>query len=84
MKLPDGLTLEDITQFNPDPLGGRWIVGQGDKRQGRTGTSVGTICGKHSSGYAVVLRYDDGRKGPAYGCHHPHTLRPAPRPKDTP
>ncbi|MDN8924000.1 hypothetical protein Q0P01_14530, partial [Staphylococcus aureus] len=45
-----------------DDLGERrWVVGAGDKRAGQVGIEVATIGLKHSPGYVVLLKMDDGK-----------------------
>ncbi|MGH8463091.1 MAG: hypothetical protein ACRER5_03025 [Pseudomonas sp.] len=47
-----------LVQWNPSPLGARYVAASGDKRAGQSGTVLGTIALRHASGYEVVMQMD--------------------------
>lgn len=57
---PAGVDLARFVKFNPSAFEQRYRVASGDKRAGREGVCIGTIVLKHSGGYEVLLRHDDG------------------------
>ena len=52
------IDIAKLVQWNPSPLGARYVAASGDKRAGQTGTVLGTIALRHASGYEVVMQMD--------------------------
>jgi hypothetical protein len=61
-----------FVEFQPDPFGSRWECVEGSVRRGARGVSLGSLSVRHASGYAILLKLDNGK----FDTFPPNALRP--------